>query len=260
MNILAVDDEKNALAGLESVLHRALPQAHIHPFRTGAEALAFAGDTPCAVAFLDIEMRDMSGLELAKRLKEQHGSTNIVFVTGYSEYALDAFDLHASGYLLKPATVEKVQDAMENLRTPPEQQGGKRVRVQCFGNFEIFVDGIPLRFTRRQTKELLALLVDRRGAAMNTEQLCATLFEDESDVLQQKNRLRKLVADLSGTLRDAGAEAVFLKHRNSFAVAAEEFDCDYYDFLHGLPSGVNAYAGEYMSQYSWAEMTLAALQ
>lgn len=261
MNILAVDDEKNALAGLESVLHRALPEAHVHAFRTGAEALAFAEETPCTVAFLDIEMRDMSGLELAKRLKDRHGRTNIVFVTGYSEYALDAFDLHASGYLLKPVTAEKVLDAMENLRTPPAQAGErKRVRIQCFGNFEIFVDGIPLRFTRRQTKDLLALLVDRKGAAMNTDQLCATLFEDETDGLQQKSRLRKLVADLSATLREADAEQIFLKHRNSFAVAVDEFDCDYYDFLRGLPSGVNAYAGEYMSQFSWAEMTLAGLE
>ena len=260
MNILAVDDERNALESLVSTLRRALPDARIYAFRTAAEALALAETTPCAVAFLDIEMRDMNGLELAKRLKDRHGDTNIVFVTGYSEYALDAFDLHASGYLLKPATVEKVRDAMEHLRTPPARQGrGKRVRIQCFGNFEIFVDGVPLRFTRRQTKELLALLVDRKGAAMNTEQLCATLFEDETDLFQQKNRLRKLVADLSATLREACAEFIFLKHRNSFAVAVEEFDCDYYDFLHGLPSGVNAYAGEYMSQYSWAEMTLAAL-
>lgn len=260
MNILAVDDERNALEGLTTVLRRTLPEAEVHAFRTGAEALAFTRDTPCAVAFLDIEMRDMSGLELAKSLKDLHGATNIVFVTGYSEYALDAFDLHASGYLLKPATVAKVQDAMANLRIPPHRSGpGKRVRVQCFGNFEIFVDGVPLRFTRRQTKELLALLVDRKGAALNTEQLCATLFEDETDLLQQKNKLRKLVADLSATLREANAESVFLKHRNSFAVSASEFDCDYYDFLHGLPSGVNAYAGEYMSQYSWAEMTLAGL-
>lgn len=95
---------------------------------------------------------------------------------------------------------------------------------------------------------------------MNTEQLCATLFEDELHVFQQKNKLRKLVADLSASLREADAESIFLKHRNSFAVAVEAFDCDYYDFLHGLPSGINAYAGEYMSQYSWAEMTLATLE
>ena len=150
---------------------------------------------------------------------------------------------------------------MENLRIPPETIGhGKRVRIQCFGNFEIFVDGVPIRFTRRQTKELLALLVDRKGAIMNTEQLCATLFEDTIPLLQQKSNLRKLVSDLSATLRAADAESIFLKHRNSFAVATEKFDCDYYDFLHGLPSGVNAYAGEYMSQYSWAEMTLATLE
>lgn len=260
MNILAVDDEKNALDALKSVLHRALPEAEVCAFRSGADALAFTAQTPCTVAFLDIEMRDMNGLELARRLKDLHGSTNIVFVTGYNEYAIDAFAVHASDYLLKPATVEKVHEAMENLRTPPSHMGsGKRVRMQCFGNFEVFVDGVPLRFTRRQTKEFLALLVDRKGAVMNTEQICATLFEDEIDTFQQKSKLRKLVADLSATLREADAEYVFLKHRNSFAVAVEEFDCDYYDFLRGLPSGVNAYAGEYMSQYSWAEMTLAAL-
>ena len=228
MNILAVDDERNALEGLETVLRRALPEAEVYPFRTSADALVFAENTPCAVAFLDIELRDMNGLELAKRLKDQHGETNIVFVTGYSEYAIDAFDLHASGYLLKPATVEKVQDAMENLRIPPETIGhGKHVRIQCFGNFEIFVDGVPIRFTRRQTKELLALLVDRKGAIMNTEQLCATLFEDAIPLLQQKSNLRKLVSDLSATLRTADAESIFLKHRNSFAVATEKFDCDY---------------------------------
>ena len=261
MNILAVDDEKNALEGLESALKRELPEACIHAFRSGKDALDFAGKTPCTVAFLDIELRDMNGLELAKKLKDIQGKMNIVFVTGYSEYAIDAFDVHASGYLLKPVTPAKVQDAMENLRIPPaESTHRKRVRIQCFGNFEIFVDGVPLRFTRRQTKELLALLVDRKGAIMNTEQLCATLFEDAIPLLQQKSNLRKLVSDLSTTLRAADAESIFLKHRNSFAVAREAFDCDYYDFLRGLPSGVNAYAGEYMSQYSWAEMTLATLE
>lgn len=258
MNILAVDDEKNALEGLESVLRRTLPEACIYPFRTAAEALAFAGHTTCDVAFLDIELRDMNGLELAKRIKDLQGNTNIVFVTGYSEYALDAFDIYASGYLLKPATIEKVQEAMANLRIPPADSS-RHVRIQCFGNFEIFVDGTPLRFTRKQTKELLALLVDRRGAILNTEQICAILFDENTDVPHQKNKLRKLASDLSATLREANAESIFLKHRNSFAVAVDEFDCDYYEFLQGLPSGVNAYTGEYMSQYSWAEMTLAAL-
>lgn len=260
MNILAVDDEKNALEGLESALRRALPNADIHSFRTAADALEFAGHTTCAVAFLDIELRDMNGLELAKRLKDLHGDTNIVFVTGYSEYAIDAFDIHASGYLLKPVTVEKVLDAMQNLRTPLHgTEKTKRVRIQCFGNFEIFVDGVPLRFTRKQTKELLALLVDRKGAILNTEQICAILFEDATDVFQQKSKLRKLISDLSRTLREVNAEFIFLKQRNSFAIAVEELSCDYYDFLLSLPSGVNAYMGEYMSQYSWAEMTLATL-
>ena len=139
-------------------------------------------------------------------------------------------------------------------------KSSKRIRVQCFGNFEIFVDGLPLRFARSQTKELLALLVDRKGAAMNTEQICATLWEDDLDIARQKGKVRHLVSDLTHTLRDAKAENVFWKRWNSFAIVMDNFDCDYYDFLHGLPSGANAYAGKYMSQYSWAEMTLATLE
>lgn len=260
MKILAVDDEKLALGALDSALRRALPDAEIYTFRNSGEALSFARETLCEVAFLDIQMRDMNGLELAKRLKDLQGGINIVFVTGYTEYALDAVQMYASAYLLKPVSPQKILDAMEHLRHPiPKAESDKRVRIQCFGNFEVFVDGLPLRFARSQTKELLALLVDRNGAAMNTEQICAVLWEDDTDIDAQKNRLRHLVSDLMGTLREAKAEEIFLKRRNSFAVVKDRFDCDYYDFRLGLPSGVNAYYGEYMSQYSWPEMTLGSL-
>ena len=261
MKILAVDDEKLALGALESALRRALPEAEIHAFRDSGEALDFARGCFCQVAFLDIQMRGMSGLELAKRLKELHGHTNIVFITGYTEYALDALQMYVSAYLLKPVSPKKILDAMEHLRCPiTKAESPKRVRVQCFGNFEVFVDGLPLRFARSRTKELLALLVDRNGAAMNTEQLCAVLWEDDTDIDSQKNKLRHLVSDLMGTLREVNAEDIFLKRRNSFAVVKDRFDCDYYDFRLGLPSGINAYSGEYMSQYSWPELTLGALE
>lgn len=104
MRIIAVDDERLALEALVSSIVKAVPDAAVHGFRDPAEAMDFLRSHICDVAFLDIRMRGISGLELARRIKELHGSTNIVFVTGYSEYALDAFRVYASDYLLKPPT------------------------------------------------------------------------------------------------------------------------------------------------------------
>ena len=260
MNILAVDDELNALEGLQSALHRALPEALIHTFRSGTAALAFAENTPCEVAFLDIEMRDMNGLELAKQLKDCHIHTNIVFVTGYSEYAIDAFGVNASGYLLKPASVEKVLESMENLRNPIIPKSTDMLRVQCFGNFEVFANNVPLTFRYSKTKELLAYLVDRKGAVITSGELIAVLWEDKEVTTSLRNQFRNLISDLVHTLRDHKAETVLVKANKGYAVDVEQMDCDYYSFIRNEAWAVNAYCSEYMSQYSWAEMTLGTLE
>jgi len=133
-----------------------------------------------------------------------------------------------------------------------------RLLVQCFGNFEVYADGKPLRFEFSRSKELFAYLVDRRGAAVNTGELCSVLWDEDS--ASRKVQLRKHIADLSHTLQDVGAENAFVKARNSFAVARSEVDCDYYRFLNAEVAAVNTYHGEFMAQYSWAEMTLGSLE
>ena len=201
-----------------------------------------------------------SVLEMAKRIRESSPHTNIVFVTAYSDYALDALALHPSGYLMKPASAEKVRVELDNLRFPPQRQPECRIRAQCFGNFEIFADEKPMSFQYQKSKELMAYLVDRRGAACNTAELCAVLWEGKPDTAELHKYLRKLLSDLSHSLTAVGAEEVLIKRRNSFAVAAEKIDCDYYRLLNRDVSAINTYTGEYMTQYSWAEMTLGSLK
>lgn len=259
MNILAVDDELNALDGLKSALSRALPEAIVHTFRSGAAALAFAKDTRCEVAFLDIEMRDISGLEMAKRLKEQSPYTNVVFVTGYSEYAIDAFQVNASGYLLKPVTAEKIMSSMENLRNPIAPKPPSVLRVQCFGNFEVFWDDEPIKFKYHKTKELFAYLIDRKGTVCYNGELMAILWEDEAGE-RKRSYLSNLSLDLINTLSSLGCTDVVMKRRGALYVVPEKLNCDYYDWDRGLLYAVNSYCGEYMSQYSWAEMTLGAIE
>lgn len=259
MIFLAVDDEVLALEALVRTVKEAVPGAQVMGFQRPAEALQFAKENACSIAFLDIRMRGMTGLELARRLKEVDNTINIVFVTGYCEYSMDAFRLHASDYLLKPIDINQVKTALAHLRNPVELPPQKRVQIKCFGNFEVTVEGEPLVFTRKKTKELLAYLTDRMGASCSMGELTAVLWEDKPDSLSQRSNLRNLISDLKNALSKAGAEDVILKQRNSISLNPDAVDCDYYDFLRCDPMAVNRYRGEYMLQYSWAEMTTGSL-
>jgi two-component system LytT family response regulator len=259
--ILSVDDEEMALHILQRAIGEAIPNADQQCCCNVDAALeAVRGGFLPDIAFLDIELPGIGGLELAKHIKLLSPKTNIIFVTGYSQYAAEAYSLHARGYIMKPVTAQRICEELEAWESAVSLPSDRhRVRVQCFGNFEVFVDGAPLRFVRSQTLELLAYLVDRRGAAVNTEQLCAVLWEDSADISGQKMKLRHLLSDLNTTLKSVGADGILSKQRNRFAAVVDSFDCDYYDYVSGIPSAINQYRGEYMSQYSWAEITLGAL-
>lgn len=259
MNIIAVDDEKLALETLVDSIEKSAAEARVHGFRDPVRARDFVRENGCEIAFLDIKMRGMTGLELARQLKEIRGDINIIFVTGYSEYSLDAFRLYASDYLLKPATPDAVKRALQHLRTPVMPPQTKIIRFQCFGNFEAYVDNKPLVFKRAKTKELLAYLVDRMGASVTMGELMSIIWEDGPDTSSRQSNLRNLIADMKNVLSDAGVGNIILKNRNSIAIDCAAVDCDYYDFLRHIPYAVNSYHGEYMMQYSWAEITTAAL-
>lgn len=256
MNILALDDEEIALEGLVSAAKQAEPSATIYSFRKPKEALEFCKSIPCEVALLDIQMRNMSGVELAKEVKFLNPNTNIIFTTGYTDYMRDAFELHASGYLMKPITPEKVRKELDNLRCPVQPVYSKRVRFQTFGNFEVFIEGQPVKFNYDLTKEMLAYLVDRKGALCTNGEIMAVLWEDK----QSSSYLRTLKADLIRTLRNAECEDIITRQKGKIGIVRTQVDCDYYDWLDSKSYAVNLYHGEYMAQYSWSEMTNAGMK
>lgn len=250
MRFLVVDDEPLMLEGLTEMLGRIRPGAEVLGFTKPRAALAAMEDQAADVAFLDIQMGGMSGLELAERLKRLHPDLRIIFVTGYQQYAVQAFRLHATGYLLKPVDEEDLERELTFLYG--ERPGG-RIRVQTFGGFEIFVDGVPVKFGRARSKELLAYLIDRKGAGVSTAEACAVLFENGASTPSSKSYYRTLIKDLRDSLAKAGIEDILLRGFNSLAVVPDKLDCDYYRFLRGDAVAVDQYRGDYLSQYSWAE-------
>lgn len=257
MNFLLTDDEPLQLQELTSILRRIRPEAQVFTYTWPDDALEGAKARPIDVAFLDIQTGGMSGLELALELKKIQPGVHIIFVTGFSQYAVDAFAMHASGYLLKPATEEAVLRELTFLYQ--EREASARVRVKTFGGFDVYVDGEPLRFGRAKSKELFAYLVDRRGSSVTTGEAYAALFEDAEDTLSGKSYFRTILHEMVNTLKKAGVEEILVKGRNSYAVLPEKLDCDYYRFLQGDPAAVNAFQNDYMAAYSWAEIRNAEL-
>ena len=204
------------------------------------------------------KLLEMDGVELAKRLKITHPFINVIFCTGHSEYMPQAIYLHASGYLLKPVTAQDVLNAMENLLypvsfPPRSNQYNCKFYAKTFGNFDFFVDGVPVRFKRSKSKEMLAYLISIRGSTANRKELSAVLFGDRYD-LQTQNYLTKIYNSLRITLKEFGAEKILRKDYNSYSVDVGLFSCDLYEYDEGDPYSTNAFKGEFMAQYEWAEL------
>ena len=260
LHIMAVDDEPLALGLLVRSIQAARPAARISQFQSGHDALQFLESNRCDVAFLDIHMRGIDGLTLAKKIKELNPKCNLIFVTGYSEYTGDALSMHASGYIIKPVSTEAICAELEDLRHPVTMLPNTLLRIRCFGNFEVFsADGKPVKFNRTKAKELFAYLVYRRGSSCSTRELAAVLFEDSEHSTKQMLYLQKIVSSMMQTLRAHNAANVIHKTYNAIALNNEVVDCDYYRFLKMDVPSINTYTGEFMTQYSWAEFVAGYL-
>ena len=259
MRIIVVDDERLVLEDTLEQLNRIIPDAQIFGFRDSFGALEYLKKNSIDIAFLDIEMCEMTGLELAVECKKICPQINIIFLTGYSQYAIDALKLHVSGYLIKPVREPELIAEIENLRFPLNVQSDSRVRIQTFGNFEIFVDNIPLTFERLKCKEVIAYLIDRKGAGVTTKELAAVLWEDEPYDRSLQNRIHQVIFALMKVLKKEEIEDIIWKHNREIAIDCEKIDCDYYRAINGEVFYLNQFMGEYMSNYSWAEFTTAEL-
>ena len=255
MIAIAVDDEVLMLGALEAAIKASPDIARVVTFSGCEDALEFVKNNLVNIAFLDINMRGMGGLALAEKIIDVSPECKIVFCTGYEEYAIPAFKLHASGYLMKPISAHDVQVEIDNIKGIRQKE--KPLIVKCFGNFEVLYNGEMLPFKRKKAKELLAVLIDRNGAGMTVKQICAILFPNDTDDTKNAAYLRQLVLDLKNTLTAVGLEDVFCHKTPYYRIDTSKIQCDYFDYLQ---TGSPKFLGEYMKQYSWAEETCAMLQ
>ena len=248
MHILIFNKDKEEIKEIKNTLENIFENQVCLIANSESEAREIIDEKQISLAFINIDSK--KEIELAKRAIKKNPVVNIIFISETKDFAYDAFEIYASGYIIKPITKEKIIKNIQHLRFQLNGIGKKRVEVHCFGKFDIFVDGTAVKFSRAKSKELLAYLVDRNGTMCNNEDLLAVLWQDKKPTKSLKQQLRNLIYDLNQSLRKVDADDIIIRQDTTIGIKKEKIKCDYYDFQKGDPKALQSFRGEYMSQYS----------
>ena len=261
MKIICVDDERVLMEETVSMCLELPEIREAKGFTKAVQALEWLKENGADLALLDIDMPDINGLELAANMKRISPDTAIIFLTGYAHYALDAFRVHASGYLLKPVSKEALQKDIQYVLSYKErhkngiQEKQNRVVIKTFGAFDVYVNGQQVKFHIAKCKEILAYLVDRQGGSVTRAELAAILWEDRLYDRKLQKQLDVYIRSLRDTLQEYQISDILELKRGTLRMVPEKTECDVFRFFAGDTDAVNAFRGEYMSAYSWASIT-----
>lgn len=260
MKTIIVDDDiwmikrfEMESAGIEDIK---LQKAFTNPY----EALEYVKDgNAVELAFLDIEMPGMTGLELGAELKRVRPGIVIFYLSAHDIYMVEAFrSRSADYYILKPYSREDLQDAAHRAKLLSVRQK-KRIYIETFGRFNIYLDGQILLFKSGIAKEIMALLVHKCGTALSNKEAFFTMWEDVPYTHEKATGLRKGMCKLKDILESAGISDILISSGKEHSLDISKVDCDYYDFLNGSIEATKKFHGEYMLDYSWGEETAAEL-
>lgn len=261
LKIAVVDDEKHALERFETVAGEMENISICGLFDDHEEFLSYVKKEQMDIVFLDIEMPGTNGMELAEELLNWKPELGIVFVTAYNQYAVEAFELNAVDYILKPITKARLEKTLSRIviRKPLQETTVKKAFIQCFKRFECRIDGEVCSLQNNsKVKELLAFLVDRGGASATWEQITECLWQD-ADYEKAHNNLYITTYRLRKWLTEIGLSHIFECKRNNYRVIPSAFDCDLYEMqqaekIRNLERLNSFYTGEYLEEegYEWA--------
>ena len=260
MKAICVDGDEMTLSMAAAVCEKHPILSEVKRFSCARDALRWLESETVNLAVLDVELADVSGLLLASEIKRKCPACAVIFMANTEKYALDAFGLHASGYLLKPFHAKQLEAEVEYALTGSVSHVPCHIEVRTFGNFELLVDGATVSFNRSKAKELLAYLVDKQGSGVTRAEIFAVLWESGEYDRSMQKQVDVIIRSLRDTLEKNGVGEILELKRGSLRVRTEYIDCDLYRFLDGDPRAVNQFCGEYMSAYSWATFTEAHLE
>ena len=258
MKTMLVDDELWTMEQFREECNELRDIDVVGEFTSAEAALAYARDNPVDFALLDIEMPGMNGLELARELRELRPGMVIVFVTGHKQYMSDFIDMKADYYVLKPYSKADVIDVLQRAKLYSARLN-KRVVIQTFGQFSVFVDGKPLYFSSAKAKELFALLVQKQGGILTPQEALDKVWDGKEYGKGSNSVYRVTLMRLRDILEEAEIGDILKSAARGKYLDMSMYKCDLTDFLAGDELARQRFNGEYLPEYSWGEETLAML-
>lgn len=227
MKAIIVDDEALARRRLSGLLSELEGATVCGSFGAAAEALDYIEMNSVDVVFLDISMPEMDGMELANRLLDRDSTVQFVFVTGYEEYAVAAFELDVADYLLKPVSRERLAKTMGRLNGLVRQRV-QRLKVSCFGGFSAITEnGDVIRWRSPKVEELFAFLICKRKATR--DEIADTLWNELAPNRAMRN-INSTLYYIRKALQLYGLEGCIATRQRHIIIDAEKISCDLYEF------------------------------
>lgn len=228
-------------------------------FLNSEKALNYARENIIDFALLDVEMPKMDGIDLGKKLRELYPDIILIYAMENRERCIEAMLMKADYYIFKPYDRNDIAEVIERAQYLSLRQK-KKVKINTFGRFDVFVKGEALYFPNAKSKELLAVCVDRKGGEVTMEQAVDKLWSDKPYDEKVKRLYRKAVMNLRQVLAQNDISDIFVSGRGSCYVNTKKFECDYYTYLENPIKNRSMFQNEdYMFEYSWAEETAAKL-
>ena len=277
IRVIIVDDEPLALLNMEKQLAEFNSIEVVSAFSTIEDLLEVAPTLDFHVAFLDVEMPGMNGLEIAQLLKKWKKNVSIVFVTAYRDYAIEAFEINSLDYLLKPiskarleTTVNRIHELLQLELTTPAQiqlnEPSPSLSIRCLGGFAVLNNETIVHWRTVKTKELFAFLLANLNNHVPRDTIIDALWA-ETEYKKARVQLHTTVSYLRTTLSTLGYLNVLQYANGCYILQLEHFHCDVLELEQLLKDKeevgelaiekaevfIQNYKGEYMAtlDYAW---------
>lgn len=228
IRIAAVDDEIHVLERFERMVLKSNELTLCGLFETGEQLLTYLEDASLDAVFLDIEMPGRNGLQLSEQILDLNENIDIIFITAFNQYAVEAFEHQALDYIMKPLTEERLGKTIRRLLKTKRSTGNAgKPFIQCFGDFEVFINDEALTWKNSKAKEVLAFLVHKNGVPVNWEKIVDAIWPDYNCEKAQTNfhatnyLLRKKMAE-------AGISQILESRRGNYRIMTDQVECDLY--------------------------------
>lgn len=276
ISVILIDDEMPALKELKYLLS-SYSDIHIAGmYLNPVEAMAQIEESCPDAVFLDIDMPQINGMEIATKIQNINIATEIIFVTAHQEYAIQAFEIQALDYILKPMATERFHKAIvrliDKIKYKNTQMKTKdTIWVQCFGKFQVVnnMKGETLKWRTNKAKELFAYLICNYGKTISKYDLIFELF-NEFDEKKALNNLYVSMYYLRKQLNEFGIQRDAVLIKDDYTLEIRDGICDYVEFdrflskepvnelnIHEYEKAIDLYGGAFLEDvdYIWSLQT-----